>query len=164
MSSINYVMFSKSLNKQSFGKEKVDFVSLQNELFNNLLCEFISPIEREDIFLLQKWLEEEFISICSFGLFKIQKNLLFTAGFDEVKNLLNDNVRVFEELKNFKTPKKLIKITRENKKQAINLYCSLKQDFSELPGQNARLCLLTDVVYSVYGINTEIEKIIINNN
>ena len=56
-------MFCKSLKNQSIGKEKVDFISLQNDLYEHLLGEFISPIERDDIFILQKSLEEEFLTI-----------------------------------------------------------------------------------------------------
>ena len=121
LSSLNYEMFLKITNNQPIGKEKIDFVSLQEEIYNNLLAEFISPIEREDIFILQKRLEEEFLEICSFSLLK-SKEKIFS---EEICNLLKDNVIVFSELKNFKTPKKLLKLIRENKKYAQSILLTI---------------------------------------
>ena len=110
LSSLNYEMFCKILKNRSISKEKVDFNSLQEEIYNNLLGEFISPIEREDIFILQKRLEEEFLEICSFSLFKTDN-----ASSVDVEEILRNNVAVFSELKNFKKPKKLLKLIKENK-------------------------------------------------
>ncbi len=145
LSSLNYEMFCKILNNQSISKEKVDFNSLQEEIYNNLLSEFISPIEREDIFILQKRLEEEFIAICSFSLLK-SKEKNFS---EEICTLLKDNVIVFSELKNFKTPKKLLKLTRENKNYAKNILTTREK---------------SEVIKSIYKIDIEIERIILSNN
>ena len=106
LSSLNYEMFCKILNNQSISKEKVDFNSLQEEIYNNLLCEFISPIEREDIFVLQKRLEDEFLEICSFSLLIKREKKFFVS--EEVSVLLKESVLVFSELKHFKTQKLLI--------------------------------------------------------
>lgn len=152
LSSLNYEMFCKILNNQSISKEKVDFNSLQEEIYNNLLGEFISPIEREDIFILQKRLEEEFIAICSFSLLN-SKEKIFS---EEISNLLKDNVIVFSELKNFKTPKKLLKFVRENKKHAIKLLTTEKCDFEKLK--------VLKIVEKIFSLCCEIERIILTNN
>ncbi len=156
LSSLNYEMFCKILNNQSISKEKVDFNSLQEEIYNNLLSEFISPIEREDIFILQKRLEEEFVAICSFSLLK-SKEKIFS---EEIYSLLKDNVTVFSELKNFKTPKKLLKLIRENKKYAqsllisiINCECGYKS-----------FGVLKEITEKIFSICLEIERIILSNN
>jgi uncharacterized protein Yka (UPF0111/DUF47 family) len=145
LSSLNYEMFCKILNNQSISKEKIDFNSLQEEIYNNLLSEFISPIEREDIFILQKRLEEEFLEICSFSLLK-SKEKNFS---EEICSLLKDNVIVISELKNFKTPKKLLKLIRENKNYAKNIL-SIREK--------------SEIIKSIYEIDIEIERIILSNN
>lgn len=156
LSSLNYEMFCKILDNQSISKEKVDFNSLQEEIYNSLLSEFISPLEREDIFILQKRLEEEFLEICSFSLLK-SKEKIFS---EEICSLLKDSVIVFSELKNFKTPKKLLKLTRENKKRAqsllisiVNYECGYKS-----------FGVLKDMTEKIFSINVEIERIILSNN
>ena len=148
LSSLNYEMFCKILNNQSISKEKVDFNSLQEEIYNNLLSEFISPIEREDIFILQKRLEEEFLVICSFSLFKTNN----AFDFIEIEELLKNNISIFLELKNYRNPKKLLKLTRENKKSVINTLASTEKT------------KVTELIKSLYKIDTEIERIILNNN
>ena len=148
LSSLNYEMFFKIINNQPIGKEKIDFISLQEDIYNNLLAEFISPIEREDIFILQKRLEEEFITICSFSLLKSkEKNFL-----EEICGLLKENIIIFSELKNFKTPKKLLKLTNDNKKHVKNIL--ITKENSEV----------TEIIKIIFKIDTEIERIILSNN
>ena len=152
LSSLNYEMFCKLVKNQSISKEKIDFNSLQEEIYNNLLGEFISPIEREDIFILQKRLEEEFLAICSFSLF----SRINTFDFSNIEHLLKENILVFEELKNFKNPKKLLKLVRENKKLAIKLLTTEKCDFEKSK--------VLKIVEKNFSINIEIERIILSNN
>ena len=152
LSSLNYEMFCKILNNQSISKEKVDFNSLQEDLYNCLLCEFISPIEREDIFILQKRLEEEFLAICSFSLF----NRVNTFDFSDVELLLKYNVSVFEELNNIKKPKKLLKLVRENKKFSVKILTSEKYNF-----EKSKVLKIAEKIFSLC---CEIERIILNNN
>ncbi len=152
LSSLNYDMFCKIIRNQPIGKEKIDFNSLQEEIYNNLLCEFISPIEREDIFILKKRLEEEFLEICSFSLF----NRINTFDFSNIEFLLKENVSVFEELKNFKNPKKLLKLVKENKKLVIKLLTTEKYDF-----EKSNVLKIAEKIFSNC---VEIERIVLNNN
>ncbi len=152
LSSLNYEMFCKSIKNQPISKEKIDFNSLQEEIYSNLLSEFISPIEREDIFILQKRLEEEFLAICSFSLF----NRVNTFDFSDVELLLKYNVSVFEELNNIKKPKKLLKLVRENKKFSVKILTSEKYNF-----EKSKVLKIAEKIFSLY---CEIERIILNNN
>lgn len=152
LSSLNYEMFCKSIKNQPISKEKIDFNSLQEEIYNNLLGEFISPIEREDIFILQKRLEEEFLMICSFSLFN--KSNFF--DFSSIEILLKGNVAVFEELKNFKNPRKLLRLLRENKKSVVKLLTSEEYNFEKSK--------VLKIVQKIFNTLTEIERIILNNN
>ncbi len=152
LSSLNYEMFCKSIKNQPISKEKIDFNSLQEEIYNNLLGEFISPIEREDIFILQKRLEEEFLMICSFSLFN--KSNFF--DFSSIEILLKGNVAVFEELKNFKNPRKLLRLLRENKKSVVKLLTSEEYNFEKSK--------VLKIVQRIFNTLTEIERIILNNN
>jgi hypothetical protein len=63
--------------------------------------------------------------------------------------LLKDNVIVISELKNFKTPKKLLKLIRENKNYAKNIL-SIREK--------------SEIIKSIYKIDIEIERIILSNN
>ena len=164
LSSLNYEMFCKSLNNESVSKLRIDFNSLQEELFDRLLGEFISPIEREDIFILQKRLEEEFFEICSFSLFKTDNRYISLLCVEELKELLKDNISVFLELKNFKIPKKLLRLTKENKKRAINLSLSIKRNSLELKEFKELAEALQQIANLVFLIDTEIERIVLNNN
>jgi len=157
MSSLNYEMFLKALNNESISKLRVDFTSLQDELFNKLLGEFIAPIEREDIFILQKWLEEEFIAICSFGLLKSQNKNFFS---EEITDLLKESVLVFSELRNLKTPKKLLKLLKENEKQCKKLLFSVV-DFED---DVKSFCIFKELTEKIFIKFLEIERIILNNN
>jgi hypothetical protein len=152
LSSLNYEMFCKSIKNQPISKEKIDFNSLQEEIYSNLLSEFISPIEREDIFILQKRLEEEFLAICSFSLF----NRVNTFDFSDVELLLKYNVSVFEELNNIKKPKKLLKLVRENKKFSVKILTSEKYNF-----EKSKVLKIAEKIFSLC---CEIERIILNNN
>ena len=90
-------------------------------------------------------LEEEFLEICSFSLLK-SKEKNFS---EEICSLLKDNVIVISELKNFKTPKKLLKLIRENKNYAKNIL-SIREK--------------SEIIKSIYKIDIEIERIILSNN
>lgn len=152
LSSLNYEMFCKTIKNQPISKEKIDFNSLQEEIYENLLSEFISPIEREDIFILQKRLEEEFLMICSFSLFN--KSNFF--DFSSIEILFKGNVAVFEELKNFKNPRKLLRLVRENKKSVVKLLTSEEYNFEKSK--------VLKIVQKIFSTLTEIERIILNNN
>ena len=152
LSSLNCEMFCKTIKNQPISKEKIDFNSLQEEIYNNLLGEFISPIEREDIFILQKRLEEEFLMICSFSLFN--KSNFF--DFSSIEILFKGNVAVFEELKNFKNPRKLLRLVRENKKSVVKLLTSEEYNFEKSK--------VLKIVQKIFSTLTEIERIILNNN
>lgn len=157
LSSLNYEMFCKSIKNQPISKEKIDFNSLQEEIYNNLSGEFFSPIEREDIFILQKRLEEEFLTICSFSLLKSEKKIFF---FEEISELLKNNILVFSELKNFKTPKKLLKLLKENKMQCRRLLSSLVNCECDIKS----FCVLKELIEKNFSLHCEIERIILNNN
>ncbi|MBO5856745.1 MAG: hypothetical protein J6Q87_00685 [Clostridia bacterium] len=158
LSSLNYEMFCKLVKNQSISKGKIDFNSLQEEIYNNLLDEFISPIEREDIFILQKRLEEEFLAICSFSLLIKKEKKFFVL--DEVSALLKENVLIFSELKHFKTPKKLLKLLKENKIRTKNLLFSL----ATYEGDFKSFCVLKCLIEKIFSTDTEIERIILSNN
>lgn len=161
LSLINTEILKNILANNPINALKIEFLSLQDEIYNELVNEFIAPIERVDIFTLAKRLEEEFISICSFGLFKSQKNALAFNCKDEILALCNENNLIFDELKSFKNYKKLIKLTKENRLKAIKLInlfeSTLEIDF-KISNAIAKLLRV------IYFIDTEIEKIVINNN
>ena len=67
---------------------------------------------------------------------------------------------VFSELKHFKTPKKLLQLLKENKKQTKKLLFSL----TDYEGEIKSFCVLKDLVEKIFSLYLEIERIILSNN
>jgi hypothetical protein len=63
---------------------------------------------------------------------------------------------VFEELKNFKNPRKLLRLVRENKKSVVKLLTSEEYNFEKSK--------VLKIVQKIFSTLTEIERIILNNN
>ena len=57
------VIYEKTLLKQDFSSNRIQFFAEKSELINNLQNEFITPLERGDIFLLEEALTEELNSV-----------------------------------------------------------------------------------------------------
>ncbi len=162
MSSINTEALKIVLNGELPSKEKVDFFSLREDFFDGILREFISPIEREDLYILVTRLEDEFILIYSFGLLK-SKNLK-DFNFKEILKIIDFNNLIFDELKNFKTPKKLLKMISENKKVVLSEYFNLIKNNSDSVTKKQISEFLLNLLRCIYGIDSETEKIILKNN
>ena len=90
--------------------------------------------------------------ICSFSLFN--KSNFF--DFSSIEILFKGNVAVFEELKNFKNPRKLLRLVRENKKSVVKLLTSEEYNFEKSK--------VLKIVQKIFSTLTEIERIILNNN
>ncbi|MBR2877105.1 MAG: hypothetical protein IKC01_08200, partial [Clostridia bacterium] len=83
---------------------------------------------------------------------------------EEAAELLSENTVVLTEFKNFKMPKKLLRLIKENKKKAINLSLSVKRNSLEVRCLAESAEALRCITDAVYKINNETERIIINNN
>lgn len=171
---LNEGILKNITNKKSSGSEKLDFHTKQSELYEKLLDEFIAPIEREDIFILSRCLEDIFNELCSLEILAYYKNIAdFREQLFPFESLFRDCTGAFAELKEYKSPKHLLKTVREHKR-SINTnsigckrmaYSMMnrgnRRDFSY---ENEVYTLLLNILNSLYRADTEIERIIINNN
>ena len=59
------VIYAKILLNKDFSSDRIRFFAEKSELINNLQNEFITPLERGDIFFLAESLAEELCSVFS---------------------------------------------------------------------------------------------------
>lgn len=164
------VIYEKTLLKQDFSSDRIQFLAEKSELINNLQNEFITPLERGDIFLLEESLTEEFDSICTFQeyLNLVNNDFEIFKKFD--KSLKAQNL-IFSQLGNYKSNLKLfeqcseeIKCLNADKKNIEKLILDALRCKTEQP-------LIKYAVYSVflnlnrkiYNTILQIERILIDN-
>ncbi len=164
-------IYVKTLNNQEHSSKRVFFFAEKSELLNNLRTEFITPLERGDIFLLAECLSEELNSV-----FILQEyfNLIdkkdyvglqcyssfFEAQNSVFSNLKNNksNLKLFEqcseEMKKLKAEKK------KNEKYIIDaFYCKTEQPLIKY----AVYSYVLELNKCIYKTFLEIERILINN-
>ena len=171
LSEIVSVIYEKSLLKQDFSTERIKFFAEKSELINNLLNEFIAPIERGDIFLLEESLTEELDSV-----FSLQEylNLVNKKSFEELSFFsvfFSQQNLIFSQLKNYKSNLKLfeqcsdeIKVLNKEKKKIENhiveaLKCRTEQPLVKYSIYSAS----HDLNRKIYKTILDVEKILINN-
>lgn len=171
LSATNTAIVENVLSHTSVSKLKIDFYSSQSELYDRLIDEFLPPLDRSDIYVLSRCLEDEFNALCSFEIITNYKNVTeFREILFKLSSLSNENTAIFSELKNFKNPKKILKAVRENKRGVTSSISSCTKEiysFSKLSADSVMIegnKAIISVFKTLYIINTEIERIIINNN
>ena len=165
------VIYEKTLLKQDFSSNRIQFFAEKSELINNLQNEFITPLERGDIFLLEESLTEELNSI-----FTIQEylNLFSNKDFEIFENtdksLKRQNL-IFSQLEKFKSNLKLFEQCSEEIK-----FLNFEKKNIEKHIVDALRCktdqpLIKYAIYSdfldlnrkVYNTILQIERILIDN-
>lgn len=165
------VIYEKTLLKQDFSSNRILFFAEKSELLNNLKNEFITPLERGDIFLLAESFTEELGSV-----FALQEylNLINYKDFVELsyfsKSLKSQNL-IFSQLGNFKSNLKLfeqcseeVKFLNEEKKSIEKsivkaLKCKSEQPLIKYAVYSAFL----DLNRKIYKTILQIERILIDN-
>ncbi len=165
------VIYEKTLLKQDFSSNRIQFFAEKSELLNNLRNEFITPLERGDIFLLEESLTEELSTV-----FTLQEylNLINRRDFDEFscfsKSFKNQNL-IFSQLGNFKSNLKLFEQCSEEinflnegkkgieKKVVRALKCQSEQPLIKYAVYSAFL----DLNRAIYKTILQTERILIDN-
>lgn len=165
------VIYNKTISKDDFEAKRISFFAEKSELINNLSNEFITPLERGDIFLLAECLTEELNCV-----FTLQEyfNLINKNDYSSFQNLLTffgAQNRVLSQFKNFKSNLKLfeqcseeLKKLNAEKKQTEKciidaLYCKSEQPLIKYAVYSAILNLNRKIYRTLF----EIERILINN-
>ncbi len=165
------VIYEKTLLNQDFSSEKIKFFAEKSELINNLQNEFITPLERGDIFLLEESLAEELNAIFFlqsyselivlkdfFELKSVEKSLKVQNSIMSQLSKFKSNLRLFEqcseEIKNLNTEKNNIE-----KRIIEALKCKIEQPLIKYAIYSAFLNLNRKIYITIL----EIERILINN-
>lgn len=171
LSDIISVIYDKTISKQDFSSNRIQFIAEKSELINNLQNEFITPLERGDIFLLEETITEELNSI-----FTLQDylDLINCKEFDEFENIhraLKTQNLIFYQLSDFKNNLKLFEQCSEEinhlntdkkyieKKIMEALKCKSEQPLIKYAIYSAFL----DLNRKIYKTILQIERILINN-
>ncbi len=165
------VIYDKTILKQDFSSDRILFFAEKSELLNNLQNEFITPLERGDIFLLEESLTlqinsifalQEYLSLININEFKCITNLSDT---------LKRQVVIISNLKNFKSNLKLfeqcseeVKFLNNEKKNTEKAIVSVLRCKSEQPLiKYAMYSALLDLNRKIYKTLVETERILIEN-
>lgn len=165
------VIYEKTLLKQDFSSDRILFFAEKSELINNLQNEFITPLERGDIFLLEESLSEELNSI-----FALQEylNLISCNDFPELKYIdkaLKNQNRIFSQLGNFKSNIRLFEQCSEEIKNISAIKKNTEKHIVEALKCKSEQPLIKYALYSafldlnrkIYKTILQIERILINN-
>lgn len=164
---INRDIFENILENKQNGTNRLDFKALKSELIKSLIDEFVPPIERTDIYLLFSGIELIYISLLRLEAFnKVSSFNTLREYMLSLKAPFFDFYDAVERLSSFKSPKRLADIVSCNKKQLeINLNgLSRKLALSGDICETQYFSALYDFSLTVFNADTQIEKILINNN
>ncbi len=164
-------IYENTILKKDFSSSRILFYAEKSELINNLQNEFITPLERGDIFLLEESLAEELNSVFSL---REYFDLIDKNDFEELEKLNNhfeaQNL-IFSQLSKYKSNLKLfehcseeIKCLNTEKKNVEKyvldaLRCRTEQPLIKYVAYSAFL----DLNRKIYKTILQIERILIDN-
>ena len=166
-----YVIYEKVLLKQDFSSDIIQLLAEKSELINNLQNEFITPLERGDIFFLAESLTDQLNSIFSFSEYYNLISHNRTFPFENTNKALQTQSIIISQLAGFKSNLKLfeqcseevkkLNIEKKNiEKLIVNaLKCKDEQPLVRYAVYSAYL----ELNRSIYKTILEVEKILINN-
>lgn len=166
-----YIIYENILKNKDYSSHRIFFFAEKSDLVNNLQNEFITPLERGDIFLLEECLTEEFNSILEFQNFLSLLNRNEFKSFDGLLLSLEKQASVFSQLKNFKSNIKLfeqcseevkrLNVEKKNTEKAIieAVKCQSEQPIIKYVVNSSYLSLNK----KIYKTFVETERILINN-
>ena len=171
LSEILSIIYEKALLKQDFSSDRIHFLAEKSELINNLQNEFITPLERGDIFLLDESLAEELNSIISLQEYF---NLININDFDVFKTInksFKSQYLIFSQLKNYKSNLKLFEqcseeikyLNTEKKNIEIHIVGALRSKVEQPLIKYAIYSAFLDLNRKIYNTVLQIERILIDN-
>ncbi len=165
------VIYEKTLLKQDFSSDRILFFAEKSELLNNLRNEFITPLERGDIFLLEECLTDELNSVFAFQEYL---NLISCKDFQELKSIekgLKTQIHIISQLGSFKSNIKLFDQCSEETKKLNSEKKNMEKHIVDVLRCKREQPLVKYVVYSafldlnrkIYNTIIQIERILIDN-
>lgn len=165
------VIYNETLSKDDYEAKRFLFLAEKSELINNLRNEFITPLERGDIFLLTEYLSDELDSIFILQDYFNLISLKDFGGFNVISKSFKTQNIIFSQLKNFNGNLKLfeqcseeIKKLNSEKKNIEKLVVDILSCKSEQPLiKYAIASLLLELNRKIYKTILLIERILIDN-
>ncbi|MBQ7115919.1 MAG: hypothetical protein IJN94_05840 [Clostridia bacterium] len=165
------VIYEKTLLNQDFSSERIHYSAEKSQLINNLQNEFITPLERGDIFLLQENISEELNSILVLQEYLC---LINTNDFEEFINIgkfLKAQSVLFFDLKNYESNLRLFEQCSELIKHLNSEKRSMEKQIIDVLKCKKEQPLIKYAVYSallnfngaIYKTVLQIERILIDN-
>lgn len=164
-------VYSQMVKTNEFNKELIRFSGLKWELSNNLVDEFVAPIERNDIYNLSYCLNEEIYYINKLS--NIYQLIDFSefSFVESFNNAFGKQKEIFRLFCNTKSYEKTLKYINESKavlnglntSLILSVKSSLKSTKQPLLQYTAISCFL-ELFKSIERTISEVERVIINNN
>lgn len=163
--------FCASVTGESTEGFKITFIGTKSELTDNLANDFITPIERSDIFILVNCLSVQMNCIMAVEAF----SPLFWYDCRKTTGLLRDcfnrQEKLFEQFANLKEYKKTAEICNDCQTLCININLYIRRKIKDCICEKEQQPLLRYAVYAAFlevaktmqKTFCEIERIILNN-
>jgi hypothetical protein len=159
------------VNDKDFKKEVIRFSGLKTELSENLMNDFVAPLERNDIYKLSFCLSEELWQVINLFDFITLADINPLDFIGQIGDLFNKQNIVFDLLENTKYPQKTLKSVSENllfcnkvRKQVLNEVKNLLQSAKQPLIRYSLCCYFLELLRALETTFCEIERVIINNN
>lgn len=162
--------FSNAVGKKDFKKETIVFSGLKTELSENLMNEFVAPIERNDIYKLSFCLNDELRQISDLIDFIMLADTNSFSFSGQIGDLFIKQTAVFFALGDFKSAVRTVRLIREScagcnrvKKQIVN-EAKVSLQNANAPLLNYEICcMFSELLKSVEKTFCEAERVLINN-
>ncbi len=163
--------YGKMLTTNEFNKQLISFSGLKWELSNNLLNEFVTPIERSDIYNLASSLGEELYFISKLNNIITLVDVKEFSFAESISSVFSRQTEIFGKLYDSKNTLKILKELNEAKATLNGVNASVILSVKSCLKTTSQPLLKYAVVSGFFDIYksidqtfSELQKTIINNN
>ena len=155
-------IYEKTLLNMDFSSERILFFAEKSELINNLQNEFITPLERGDIFFLAESLEDELCSVFSLREYFPFINKISFEELGKMNSHFKAQNHIFSQLSDYRSNLRLFEQCSEEVKCLNTEKKNVEKNIKEVLGCITEQPLLRYVSYSAYlDLNRKIYKTIL---
>lgn len=163
--------FFNVMSGDGLRKEIIAFSGTRNELSDNLIKEFVAPIERNDIYKLSFCLNDELQRIAQISEYMSLVDTHFRDSFWQIGDLFNKQNEILSAFSDLRAPQKALRFVRESyalsgkvKNETLKCAKNSLQSAAQPLLKYAVASAFSELVRSVERTFCEVERIIINNN
>ncbi len=165
------VIFEKTTNSSDYSSAWIKFSAEKSELLNNLQNEFITPLERGDIFLLAECIADELNSVTSFEAYSAFTNKADSEYMQVLLLSLKKQNTIFSQMNSFKSNLRLFEQCSDEIKTLNKTKIAIEKNIMDAIYCKSEQPLIKYILYAVmldlnrkiYKTLVEIERILINN-